>query len=203
MYCSKCGAEMQPDQMFCPACGQQVNQTENGQQSQQPIQSQIPPQQNFYQQQPMNDQYYGQQIPMKWYKFISYVQLPLSVLVLIATALMYIAGSHYEDSKDLVYLLFPALKTIDILMGIACLLLAAVSGVVCMKMIKMKRDAVKFYLLSLAISAIISMLYVLFTSICIKEITLTSNLTSTFIVQIVMIFINKSYFEKRKQYFIN
>ncbi|MDO5402893.1 MAG: zinc ribbon domain-containing protein, partial [Eubacteriales bacterium] len=161
MFCSNCGAQLEPNQLFCSSCGQPVKQPENQSMGQQP---------GMYENPIMEPD-----LPMKWYKFISYVQLPLSALLYLGLGIQVMTGAHYGESSRLVYAFFSSLKTIDIIFGLIYLLLMAGSVLVCAKMINRKKNAVTWYLSLQGVSIVIAVLY----SVLVYAVTQLSDGVST------------------------
>ena len=51
--------------------------------------------------------------PMKWFKFVIWVQLFLSALSTLISGIQCLSGGHYGDQADAVYAMFPNLKGVD------------------------------------------------------------------------------------------
>ena len=163
--------------------------------------------QQQYQQPPYQQPPYQQagaiEQPMKWYKFISYVQLPLSALGFLSLGTMLMTGGHYEGQSALVYAVFGSLKTVDIIFGLLYFALMAIAIFVCIKMNKRKKDAVKWYLTYLVVSIIASVLYMILVYAATGIFTGSGSIMVTLVTNIVMVVVNKIYFDKRKAYFVN
>ena len=67
---------------------------------------------------------------MKWFKFIIYVQLFLSALGNLILGIGLLAGTAYGEYSGLVYAVAPALRAVDVVIGLALLALAAAAIVV-------------------------------------------------------------------------
>ena len=140
---------------------------------------------------------------MKWYKFVIYFQLFLAALVNLGGAGMYLTGSHYNGQAYAVYGVFPALKTIDILMGIVSLLLAVSSIIIRQKLAHYKTEGPSWYLIMLGVSAVSTLVYVVLASIITGINVLDTSTIASIATNIVMIFANKVYFDKRMSLFTN
>lgn len=181
IYCKTCGnAVDETAQQFCPNCGTPVEQPAA----------------------PANT------MPMKWYKWLIYFLLFVAALSNAGSAISVFSGSHYGSKQDtaMVYAFFKNLKTIDLLYAIVLVVLAVVAIMARMKLAGYKKDGPKFLLMLYAGALISSVVYlVLVASVCqlpLEQFMNTSAVTQL-IVQLAMIFINKTYFDKRAHLFIN
>lgn len=220
-FCKSCGQPVAAQSQTEPQTnGQQpgMNPQMNGVYQQPGMNQQM---NGVYQQPGMNQQMYGQQQyqqqyqqppyqqpgvveqPMNWYKFISYVQLPLSALGFLSLGVMLMTGGHYEGKASLVYAVFSSLKTVDIIFGLLYFAFMAIAIVVCVKMNKKKKDAVKWYLTYLVISIIASLLYMILVYAATGIFTGSGSIMVSLVTNIVMVVVNKIYFDKRKAYFVN
>jgi heme/copper-type cytochrome/quinol oxidase subunit 2 len=141
---------------------------------------------------------------MKWYKFVIYVQLFLSAIMNVANAVMYFSGSHYDGMAQQVYLYFGnGLKMTDLMMGIVSFVLAALAIVVRQKLKNYKTDGPKWYINYLALSIIVSVVYIILVYMITGVMSLDSSIAAQLAVSLVLLFANKKYFDNRKHLFIN
>lgn len=139
MFCANCGSDLgNSTPAFCPNCGARMDppRDNNSYDQQAPYQQPNPyDQQPSYQQpNPYNQQPnpYNQPnpydpmqpaLPMRWYKFVIYVQLFLSALVSVINGIAYFSGSFVETltgggSPELVFAFYPALQPLCYFLGI-------------------------------------------------------------------------------------
>lgn len=131
MYCNNCGTQMADGAKFCPKCGIKMdvqnptNQSPvNQSMGNQNIGNQIP--NNNYQPNPAPVYYAADsgELPMRWYKFVIWVQLFLNALLNIVSGIMTMTGAHYQGQATVVYMVYGSLKGLDIVIGIMMLVLA-------------------------------------------------------------------------------
>lgn len=106
MKCPNCRTEIDPACRFCPTCGKEISHSEGQEAS------------SYRGEHPYMER---QEMPMKWYKFVIYVQLFLSLLSALGTAMNFFMGIQYGEYAEHVYAYYGGLKAIDILMGVLCL----------------------------------------------------------------------------------
>ncbi len=176
-------------------------------------------QQQYGQNQWNNGQQYGQNQwnqptgaysfsqPMKWYKFIIYFQLFAAMVLNIISGISAFTGAQYGDDTGLVYYYYDGLKTVDILMGIACILLAVGDLVARQKLSGFKRDAIRWYLGVMAATAVVTVVYLIavcaVTGLSVTNVMGQGNLRISIWTAVVMIAVNYTYFQKRRNMFCN
>ena len=141
--------------------------------------------------------------PMKWYKFVIYVQLFLTALLNIGSAVSFFGGTQYQGNVDAVYETFPGMKTLDMLMGVASIAVAVFCVIVRQKLADFKKEGPDWYLILLGASAAISVLYLIAGTNITGINLMDSSSVSSIVVSVVLIVVNKSYFDKRKELFVN
>ena len=140
---------------------------------------------------------------MKWYKFVIYVQLFLTALLNIGSAVSFFSGAQYEGNVDAVYATFSGMKTLDMLMGAASIAVAVFCVIVRQKLADFKKEGPGWYLILLGVSAAASLLYLIAGSNITGVNLMDSSSISSIAVSVVLIVVNKSYFDKRKELFVN
>ena len=63
--------------------------------------------------------------PMKWHKFLIYFSLWFGALANVVSGLRYITGTVYGADSERVYSVFPSMKSIDLVMGVILICMAA------------------------------------------------------------------------------
>lgn len=186
---------------------QQYSQNQWNSNQQQPGQNQWGSGQQQYNQwnQPTGANTYYQ--PMKWYKFIIYFQLFAAMALNTLSGISAFTGAQYDGEADLVYRVFEGLKTVDILMGVACILLAVGDLVARQKLSGFKRDAIQWYLGVMAATVVVSVIYIIavcaITEMPFMDAMKEGNFRGSLWMGIVMLAINYTYFQKRRDMFCN
>lgn len=194
MYCPNCGS-YNPDQ--APSCGQ----------CNAPLNASAPNANHPNYQQP----YYQQptsapatpELPMKWFKFLIYFALFFGAIANIATGANTLTGKIYPN-PDAVYSTYSGLQAIDIYMGVACFVLAAMGIITRFRLSGYRKDGPSFLIALYILTAVLNVLYVvaivLFTSLSFNDLNTTTVITSV-ITSAIMVVCNKTYFDKRKALF--
>lgn len=207
MYCFNCGKELQGDPLYCPHCGSSLR--ESGEST--PPDPYAGREDPLVQADPVNAFSGGYAadegrpvLGMKWFKFIIYFQLFASMLMLIRDGLTAATGTHYGDDAALIYSLWPSLKAIDILYGIVCVLLVVFAFYVRMSLARYKERGSRLYLVLLVCNLVFPFLYLaaasLATGISVGE-YLSAGMVAGALTSIILIFVNKKYFNNRKHLF--
>lgn len=218
MFCPNCGAQVNDGEKFCQNCGAPMEQKPAQPQYQQPQYQQPQYQQPQYQQQYQQPQYqqpaqpqYQQpfyqpaqpETPMKWYKFIIYCQLFLTALINIAAGFVALTGAQYEGAADMVYGVWPSMKGMDLFYGIALIAVGAFAIYVRQLLAKYKKNGPNLYLIMCAATIILSLIYIFGVQAITGVNGSSGSTTSNLVTSIVMIIVNKIYFDKRRHLFIN
>lgn len=211
MFCPNCGNQIPDESKFCPSCGTAIGAPAQGEPAR--PSSGMPPVPGVEPgPSPVHPVPVGAaEAPgMKWFKFIIWVQLFLSALLLAALSLALFTGSHYMteygSARDLVYLFFQGLQIVDIIFAVVFLALAVWCVVVRMGLAKFKKGAPTQYLVLLGVNIVAQTLYAValavITGVEIFDAMGPSSLAQI-VVSIVMVFVNKIYFDKRAYMFTN
>lgn len=144
-------------------------------------------------------------LPMRWFKFVIYFQLFAGAAMGILNAVLYLTGLLYGDMAQDIYAVFGMLHFLNVIMGIASIVVAVLYIVARQMLTKFKRSALVWLVVALASSAAINLLYV-FAFMGITGAS-ASDLMRDFAPGIVgpigLIIGNVLYFKKRKSMFIN
>ena len=143
--------------------------------------------------------------PMKWYKFIIYFQLFASGVLTAIQGLSLASGATYSTQgvdASTVYSYYNGLQVVDILFGLMMLVLAVLCFISRSKLAGFKADGPSFYLKVLGASVGVSLLYIVIASM-VTGVNLVGIQTIVGIIaNVVLIFINKQYFDKRSDLFV-
>ena len=201
MYCSKCGAQAADGASFCANCGAPLNA-----QGTQPAQA---PQRNDWQQSAYES--YSQPVPqqgMKWHKFLAYFSLWFSAVANLWNGIQAITGQQYKGNAEAVYSLIPEMKMPDMVFGVLCAVTAVLLVITAVSLLKFKANGPKLLTLSYAVSVITCLIYVGWAAGILSRYgaDISSALSSTFMslaISVVMIFVNRNYYQKRAHLFVN
>lgn len=146
----------------------------------------------------------GNQYPMKWYKFVIYVQLFLSIISALVVGVQMITGLQYGGAADDVYALFgSAIRTADIMFGILYLALIPFAIIVRQKLVHYKEEGPRLLLIFYGTQMLVSLVYALLITI-ISGINAFDSSTSVQIFGTVwLIVFSRAYFKKREALFCN
>ena len=140
---------------------------------------------------------------MKWFKFIIYFQLWASLLAILVMAEKYFTGGYYQENADLVYSAYPALKALDVCMGIFCVALGVYTVFTQRALAKFRAKGPMMYYLLYCADIAIALLYLLIGSIIVGYSLFSADMAWDLIAPVVMILINIQYFNNRKHLFVN
>ncbi len=145
---------------------------------------------------------------MKWHKFLIYFSLWASAVLNVLNSFMYFTGAMYGSDWQIesVYSYFSGLKTIDMLFGVVMIAVAAFTIVTRFALAGYKASGPRLLSGLYLVNAIAGIVYLIVasvvTGISLGELVDSSTITSL-ITSIAMVFINKSYYDKRAKLFIN
>ncbi len=179
MYCGKCGCETPSGMEYCPACQLQIDA-----QTRQP-ESQV-----------VN-------MPMKWYSFLVYFSLFLSMIINIISGIGTMTGNQYLGYTAEVYGTFPAMKYLDIAMGIYSIAFGLLALVVRTHLVRFSKKAISLVTLFYSLPIISSILYAAASSFVLGQNCFTASIIAPIIGQIIMLVCNIIYFKKRSHLFVN
>ena len=241
-FCGTCGAKMPEAAQFCPKCGAKVpaipgqsvaqngaaatagdssapSTTSSSATPAVPVAGQTGTTSSFggagFSVQPQTTP--QTDLGMNWYKFIIYFALFAYALVLVVLAINLFTGGFYGGYAELVYLFFDGLRIVDIVFGLACLVMAAVAIYVRQQLAHFKRDAPRLlYTFIIAINGA-ALIYYWVASAIISSATSSllsasslygsGSMLSTVISLVgscaIWVGVNIVYFKKRAHLFVN
>ena len=195
-YCVKCGKPMPDNATFCPSCGARRTAEE-------PV---VAPDSSSYTMPQANTCYTAPQIhPMKYYKFVIWVQLFLSAVVGVSQGILLLTGRIYETvsdvSAELLYAFYPGMHAVNILFGLIYIALAVAAIYVRQQLAHFKTKAPDLYYIYLIAQMAATFLYGV-----LQNLIIASGLGSAvpnLIVMIILLVLCRIYFEKRRALFCN
>lgn len=198
MFCPKCGTQNEDTATFCKSCGTKLN-------------AQSAPNQGWGAPTPtptpgFTTASYSNNMPMKWYKFLIYFLLWLSGVGNILGSIPYFSGSVYDSqgvSSELVYLVFPSLKTLNILYAIVLIALGALAIYTRFRLAAYAKNGPQLLNILYGVSAAASLLYALINGSVIDDYSAMPVAIITIIVSVAIIVLNRIYFSKRASLFVN
>ena len=213
MLCPNCGSLLTDGSRFCPYCGSQL-EVQPAQETA-PVRSEpyvtqedprTPPRYDVIPADPLPADPMHDPRGMKWFKFIIYFQLFANALINLANAVTVLTGAHYQGTADTVYAVFPAQHTVDIVYGILCLALAALGIYTRFRLSAFRRNGPGLYLGLIAANILVPVLYMLLSS-AVTGIPMASlldvNGLASLAGNVIMLIVNKIYFDRRKDLFEN
>ena len=206
MFCSSCGTQLEEGTLFCPNCGNpvaQANDTAQTQAEASAAQASAPV--NPATQFDGSTQYYTPQpvLGLKWANFLGYFALWAGALVNLGSGIALITGLIYGEDADLVYSFFTGLKVLDVLYGICLLATVALGVVTALSIIKRKKQAGTLVCLMYGVQSVLSIIYIIGASIILSTFAGDATTITQIVVSIVMIFVNRTYFNNRRDVFVN
>lgn len=189
MFCPKCGSQMGDYDSFCPVCGASngaAAPTGNVAGSNAP----------------------SSLLPMNWYKFLIYFGLFAGAVLNAINGIQLLSGSIYDGAAELVYYVFEDLKTVDVLAGLAMLALAGFGIYTRMRLAGYCSNGPQMLTYLYVASAVASLLYIIGVNAALGDYSSYLEMDySSYIVSLVtsavMVFANKTYFQKRASMFVN
>lgn len=140
---------------------------------------------------------------MKWHKFLIYCVLWLSGAINAVTAVMYLLGAQYMGKAAEAYAINPLLHAIDIGMALALAGLAMFSVMTRFSLAKFEAVAPKMLMCLYVCNVLSSLVYQIAVSAAVGRLLLNSDTISSVFTGAVMILLNKVYYDKRADLFIN
>ena len=178
--CERCGTVLPEGCRYCPYCGWHVS----GEQSWAPAP-------------------YREEMPLKWFKFIIYVQLFLNALGYLITGMQLLTGLLYGQYRAAAYAGYPGLQAVDVIMGILSLGLMVMALVVRQKLAKFRRGAPRLYLIWIAAGIVVGVFYLVAASLVLGQLVMTGSIVGNLLGNVLLILLNLVYFQKREHLFVN
>lgn len=203
MYCTKCGRELPPNARFCGNCAEPVPMTRGGQavvSNDGPVLTSPAP--TLYDYKLMQAQ--SQNLGMKWYKFIIYVQCFLGGILNVIMGLQIATGLQYGKNAAQVYAYYPRLRAVDMVYGVAVILLGIALLITRFGLKKFKANAATMYIFYPLVALGISVAYYVAISVLLGSGVVTESIgefAPTMFGNIVLFIANYKYFGNRKHLF--
>lgn len=140
---------------------------------------------------------------MKWFKFIIYFQLWVSLLSMLVMAERYFTGAYYEGNADWAYSFYHGLRELDICMGILYIALGVYTVFVQRALAKFRARGPAMYYSLYAASIAIALLDVAISSIVVGYSPFNADIVKELAPSVILILINIRYINNRKHLFVN
>ncbi len=142
--------------------------------------------------------------PMKWHKCLIYFALWLGAVMNAFTALSLFTGSAYGDAAttERVYRFYDGLKTVDIVMALLLIALAAYQIMARFALAGFKAKGPKMLSCCYIANAAITAIYALCVSSVTDGAVPFTDSISGIVGSIAMVFINQAYYNKRAHLFV-
>lgn len=184
-HCERCGMAVEANTPFCINCGSAVSPETQSYRA-----TQIP----------------TYETPMKWFKFVIYVQLFVAFVVNAFMGVINIMGGQ----SKYVYSNVPSMKTLDGIYGVILIALAVYAIVVRFRLSKFRANGPRLYYAYLIAEYVLPIVYTVATIVIIKNSPVVQyfqpnyiSVLSNLIMGIIMLTANFLYFSKRDYLFIN
>lgn len=194
MICKKCGCNIPDDSEKCPLCGAEIHDgTTVGDKYEYVKLSEL-------------DEAPQKELPMRWYKFLLYISLPLTVINNIVSAFSALFTPVNKGAAIINDISVELVKRINVFYGIALIFMAAVAIFAWGNLYKFKKNAL-FSLVTLYILDLIFSMVYLGLTLYAEKIPFSTDVALSFgsavFVSLVMIIANTIYFKKRSNLFKN
>ncbi|MCD8200104.1 MAG: hypothetical protein LUD25_04025 [Coriobacteriaceae bacterium] len=149
---------------------------------------------------------------MKWYKFLIYFWLPVSIFVGILDGVFLLIGLHWNEGADIlqgVSVSLGAVKTVDVVLGVLYICSGCLAWAARHTLARYRTSAINWLVLFFVCDVVLSIVYTL----CLYVATGTFvqfvhtwhfvGLLASALVSIIFILINQIYFDKRRDLFVN
>ena len=189
--CNSCGAEMDDTSIYCPQCGFRTDTVQEEAPS-------VYPEEN-------TAASGAAEYPMKWHKFLTALMI-LGGILSSAYGIMYFTGSQYDRqgaSADLVYRVYPGLKSCDGFMTLALVALGVFQFIVRSRLRKFRANGPGSLKVLHLLSIGVSVVYMLWASSATGLNMFTGSNLGSLTAAVVMFFVNSSYYAKRSDLFVN
>lgn len=140
--------------------------------------------------------------PMKWHKFLIYFSFWAGALVYIVNAIQLFTGSVYGGEAYLVYSMFGALKLVDKITALLYIGLAVYAIAVRFALAGFKANGPRMLTQYFIACMVVNILYNLVGGMAIGQV-MWGSIVSGCVGSLVMLLINKSYYDKRIGMFVN
>lgn len=212
MYCRFCGKQIPDHAKFCPECGAGLAPAPAAAPPESapsvpaapvvPVEPALPPQGT-----PDPAATIGvietPQRGMKWFKFIIYFQLWVTLLVCLIDSSAYYTGSFYEGAAEQIYAYWPSLKALDVITSILLFAMGVYAVFVQRALAKFRAKGPVMYYILCGASIVVSLIYITAASNIIGESAANADTLYNFFFSILLLFINIRYFNNRKHLFVN
>ena len=206
MFCSSCGTQLEEGTLFCPNCGNpvaQANDTAQTQAEASAAQASAPV--NPAPQFDGSTQYYTPQpvLGLKWANFLGYFALWAGAVLNLASGIQFVTGLIYNGDASFIYDYFPGLQVLNILYGVCLLGTVALNVFAALSIIKCKKQTGLLVCLVYSAQVVLSLVYVVAGSIILSSFAGDATTIIQIVVSIVMIFVNRTYFNNRRDVYVN
>ncbi len=199
MFCPRCGSQIPDNSNFCPRCAASLT-------GQSPAQAPVQPPVNFGQ--PVWNAPVApapQALPLKWFKFLIYFALWAGAVGNLITAITFLTGvpyTMYGSSAEEIYSALPALRVIDILYAIVLIGLSVYAFYVRSRLAHFKANGptTLYWLCGLLGGA--SAGYSLLVMIAAETVNF-SGVISSVASTVIILLLERTYFQKRANMFVN
>ncbi|MGN0437756.1 MAG: hypothetical protein ACI4F4_04475 [Lachnospiraceae bacterium] len=139
-------------------------------------------------------------VPMKWYKFLVYVQLPVTALVQLINAFILIMGMHNNEPIGVIYGLYPWLHIFSVLMGFFSYALCVGTIYVRRCLVYFRKDAPRKYVMLISMCVVANLIDCFIMKFCFSSIDVWGLIGLA--IHLLLIIYSCHYFKERKDMFV-
>ena len=139
----------------------------------------------------------------KWYQFIIHGYLYIAAILGVIIGAVAIGGQLYADMTEVFYGLFPMLQVVNVFFGVMQLILAVIALFVRDQLAKWRVNGPLFLLLYQIFGLLYYAAYIAGTSLVLGTLALDWMSGGYVLLQIVLIVVNKRYFDRRRDAFVD
>ena len=147
--------------------------------------------------------------PLKWHNFLIYFALWAKALSTLIDALNVFIGTHphYGEMKSSIYQAAPSLRLLDIFAGMFMICLSVYAVYTRFQLAEFKKNApdklLYLYAAGTALSIIYLLIFAAVLGLPLKLLFSVKGILPKLIALVIILFINKKYYDNRKELFVN
>lgn len=146
-------------------------------------------------------------MPLKWHNFLIYFSLWVGAILTLGYSAAFFTGSVYGEVGRRFYLVFPVMQWVDIAYGLVLVGISAFQFYTRFQLAAFRRGAPQKLLILFALSPIIQWPYMIVlsivTGVSLSHIQSLSRFISELAGAVLFVVLNKIYYDKRKDLFVN
>ena len=146
-------------------------------------------------------------MPLKWHKFLIYFSLWVDAIQTLRYSVAFFTGAVYGEVGRRFYQVFPAMQLVDGTYGLVLVGVSAFQIYTRFQLAAFKRNAPQKLLILSALSPVIQWPYLIIlstvTGVALSNVHSLSRFISELAGAVIFVVLNKIYYDKRKELFVN